>query len=97
LQQKPGIYVIYNKTTKKAYIGHTSNIRHRIRDHQWHLGKHEHANGNLNEAFVKEGLNNFDWMVFIHEELNLQNTRLGVETYIIRNWPYGVYNIKKAG
>lgn len=58
-----GIYQIRNLITNKIYIGSTSNLKNRIRDHKSYLRNRTHQNILLQRAYDKYGLNNFEFSI----------------------------------
>lgn len=59
-----GIYRITNKLNGKFYIGSTSNMRKRMREHMSNLRRGIHVNDHLQHAFDKYGEENFAFEVY---------------------------------
>lgn len=65
-----GIYVIYNKTTNKKYVGKSTNIHSRIKQHITQLNtKSKDENRHMIRAWHKYGQNDFEY--FVVEYLDL--------------------------
>lgn len=62
----PGIYKITNKINQKCYIGKSSNIYERWQYHKWYYKTEEKT---LYKAFLKYGINNFQFEII--EEIPL--------------------------
>lgn len=70
-KEKWGIYVIYNKTTNKKYVGKSKNIKKRITTHISTLNsKSKDENRHLINAWHKYGKDDFDY--FVVEYLDIQ-------------------------
>lgn len=57
------IYMILNKKNSKIYIGATTNIRERLKNHKNKLKNLTHQNRGLNKDSKKYGFNVFDFIV----------------------------------
>lgn len=55
-----GIYIIFCKTTKKAYIGLATNLNSRLRSHVSDLKHNLHVNKQLQEDYNKYGSSCFE-------------------------------------
>lgn len=66
-----GIYKISNKTNNKVYVGSSSFIQARLRQHKSHLLKNIHCNKHLQSSFNKYGLENFSFELI--EECEIDN------------------------
>lgn len=67
---KTGIYKIRNIVTNKIYIGSSTNIGKRWRDHKWHLKEGIHHNSHLQSSYNKYGLKNFIFSIEIECGVN---------------------------
>lgn len=67
---KTGIYKIKNLVTNKIYVGSSTNIKKRWRDHKWHLKEGIHHNSHLQSSYNKYGLNNFIFSIEIECDVN---------------------------
>lgn len=56
-----GIYTIRNKINNKIYVGCTNNLEKRLKYHKWKLLNNKHANIHLQKAFLKYGMENFEF------------------------------------
>lgn len=88
----PGIYVIYQVNTKEAYIGESVSLGERLKQHRTKLIKNNHPNLVLQNAFNSHGLHNFSFLVYHSDLLAHGFFRKEIETFIIQNWPYPVFN-----
>ena len=52
-----GIYLFFNKTTEKRYIGKSVNVKKRIRQHKGLLGRNQHYRFKNPQGAIVEGLN----------------------------------------
>lgn len=55
-----GVYTITYIQSGKVYVGSSSNVRHRIKEHINALNKSKHRNQHLQNAWNKYGKDNFD-------------------------------------
>lgn len=64
-----GIYKIINKVNQHYYVGSSSFIKRRWRDHKYELNKDKHDNSHLQRAWNKYGKNNFEFIIieFVEE------------------------------
>lgn len=60
---KSGIYQIKNKLNGKVYIGQAEDIRLRWIEHRHDLKKGKHVNRHLQAAYIKYGIDAFEWSV----------------------------------
>jgi hypothetical protein len=60
LETLPGIYGIVDKESGRIYVGQTSNIRNRIKDHFINLSLGFHHNTNLQELYLENKESAFD-------------------------------------
>lgn len=58
-----GIYKIQNTVTRQIYIGLSSDIIKRKKDHFYHLLNNNHDNKHLQRSFNKYGINNFQFTI----------------------------------
>ena len=58
-----GVYAITNKVNKKVYVGSSVNIPSRFRGHKKTLENGTHYNAKLQRAFVKYGIESFDFTI----------------------------------
>jgi len=56
------IYAICNSINNHAYIGQSSNVRRRWRQHRLSLERGSHGNPYLQSAWQKYGVDNFEWV-----------------------------------
>lgn len=81
-----GIYAIYNKINGKLYIGSSSELTKRLRQHLSNLKANRHTNKHLQRAYNKYGGENFEMQILakvpeneiLYYEQNLIDT-LGIE------------------
>lgn len=60
---KSGIYKIINKINGKCYIGSSSNLQKRNKQHFNSLSKNKHYNQYLQRSFNKYGISNFEFII----------------------------------
>ena len=65
---KSGIYKITNKIDGKCYIGQSSNIKKRFKDHRYDLKYNKHDNPYLQNAYNKYGKDNFKFEILCEEK-----------------------------
>lgn len=75
-----GIYKISNIITNKLYIGSSSFVQARLRQHKSHLLLNKHCNKHLQSSFNKYGLENFNFELI--EECILENVIVREQYYI---------------
>lgn len=66
-----GIYKIFNKINNKVYIGSSSFVQARLRQHKSHLSKNIHCNKHLQSSYNKYLAENFNFEII--EECTLEN------------------------
>lgn len=71
-----GIYCITNKMNKKSYIGSSSNINKRIINHKSRLKNNKHPNQYLQNAYNKNGIENFIFSILEVVENNTSKDEL---------------------
>ena len=67
-----GVYQIHNKINNKNYVGSTSNLDRRIKNHKQHLAKGCHNNRKLQKDYDTHGLDAFEFIILekcVEEEL----------------------------
>lgn len=57
------VYLIYNRSTQRFYVGSTVNLRSRIKSHKVLLKKNEHHSEKLQRSFNKHGEHNFSVVI----------------------------------
>lgn len=88
-----GVYILFNRKTKKTYIGETNNLVRRLNQHVEGLKKGSHHNYKLQKDwFFNEG-KGFSAMFYSTESLEDKDYRKNVERLLICVWPYDLYNI----
>lgn len=69
-----GIYKITNLKNNKIYIGSSSNLKQRLRQHRSFLKLNEHCNKHLQSSYNKYGIENFKFEILeTTEEQNLES------------------------
>lgn len=63
LENGSGVYAIVNSLNNKKYIGSTSNLRKRFRQHYAALIRNNHDNYHLQNAVNKYGIDKFYFMI----------------------------------
>ena len=91
-EDTPGVYAIVNLLNNKKYIGSSSSIRRRYRQHFNELSNDKHANPILQKAFNKYGQKHFGFLILETCE-NVKDTLLFIEQKYIDE--LGDYNICK--
>ena len=83
-----GVYKMENKKTGVIYIGCSTQLKRRFRDHKNNLKKNKHKNGLLQEAYNQYGLDVFEFEVIKEyppdtpfEVLEKEETRLILENH----------------
>ena len=87
-----GIYAIVNTLNNKKYVGSSSDIRKRYRQHYNELSKNSHINIHLQRAFNKYGESHFEFWILEQCE-NVKDTLIYLEQKYIDS--DGDYNICK--
>lgn len=90
LPEVSGIYAIVNTLNNKKYVGSSSNIRKRYRQHYNELSKNNHVNTHLQRAFNKYGKDVFEFWILEQCE-DIRDTLLTIEQKWIDS--DGDYNI----
>jgi len=91
---KSGIYQILDKINKKSYIGSSSNLNKRYKQHFNSLIKNKHYNDYLQYSFNKHGIENFEYKILCKcPELELIN----LEQYYIDTLKPEYNAVKVAG
>src|SRR5579863_986960 len=70
LPHTPGIYAIINTQDSKWYIGSTSDLYRRCREHFYRLRKSTHCNSYLQRAYDLHSPDCFDFQVLEHLPLD---------------------------
>lgn len=89
----PGVYAIVNLLNNKKYIGSTSSLRKRFRQHYNLLSKQKRPNVILQRAFNKYGCKHFGFIILERCE-DIVDTLLCIEQKYID--AFGDYNICKC-
>lgn len=94
------VYIIYNKVSKKGYVGSTTKHKRRFSDHLANLYRNKHSNSYLQNAWNKYGKSNFEFRI-LEEVCNSSQLLIREQYYIDTlkscNHKFG-YNIcPKAG
>lgn len=92
LPKTAGIYAIVNVLNNKKYVGSTSNLNKRYRQHFNLLSKNKHVNAHLQHAFNKYGNSSFEFWILEQCE-DITDTLLLLEQKYINS--DGDYNICK--
>lgn len=87
----PGIYKIENIKDKRVYIGQSTNVRNRLREHiKSSLGVSTIANQAVHEAMAAEGLENFTF--YLIDDCNRDNLnereKYWIDFYKSNEWGY---------
>lgn len=67
-----GVYLIHNKVNNKNYVGSTTNLDRRIKNHKQHLEKGCHNNRKIQKDYDEYGPESFEFKILeknIEEEL----------------------------
>jgi group I intron endonuclease len=93
-----GIYCIENVANSKKYIGYSTRIEVRWRNHAYYLRKNCHDNDHLQKAYNKYGLDNFIYYIIeeCEESLLFEKEKYYIAFYKTRNPEYG-YNLTEGG
>ena len=72
-----GIYKITHKESKKVYIGQSTDVKERLKDHKRRLNNNKHDNSYLQNSWNKYGENAFDFSVIeeLTKDFRLLNER----------------------
>lgn len=94
-----GIYKIINKINNKTYIGSSTDIKKRWRDHKWYLKENKHHNPHLQSAWNKYGKENFEFIVelecSVDELLSFENSFILKYNSMNRDYGYNVNDPRK--
>ena len=95
LEDKKGIYKIYNTKSKKSYIGSTEvSFRKRAKEHRWALRGNYHKNNHLQNSYNKYGEEVFDFEVI--EYLSKKEDILDCEQKYLDDTKWSdLYNINR--
>lgn len=96
IKNKGGIYSFINTVNGKQYIGSAKDFYIRLNEHL----KNKKSNSSLHHAFVKYGLNKFNWIIyeyFSYENKLISHENLvQLETNYIQAFDFStLYNMKK--
>lgn len=97
---KKGIYFIVNKINNKVYIGKTTNLEKRFREHERKLNANRHHNKYLQHSWNKYKGDNFEFVIFINNieqesTLSMLEVML-IEIFKTNNKEFG-YNLTNGG
>lgn len=70
-----GVYLIFNKTSEKAYIGSSVNIEERFNHHKSYLRRNKHGNEHLQRSWKIYGETSFEFSILetcLEEELGIR-------------------------
>lgn len=86
-QKNSGIYKIINKNNGKYYVGRSSNIEKRLKEHLYNLINNNHHNDNLQTDWNKYGKDDFEFVVVEYVEDNISLLKEYEQKYldIIKN------------
>ena len=88
---EPGIYKIENIKDKRVYIGQSTNVRNRLREHiKSALGISTIANQAVHQAMAEEGLENFTFYLIDDCDRDILNERerYWIDFYKSNEWGY---------
>lgn len=88
-----GIYIIKNKINGKIYIGSSSNINNRIKQHKYLLRKTIHKNKYLQNAWNKYGESNFEFLIIKETVLDKDSLLKLEQKYIDKMDKKLIYNL----
>jgi group I intron endonuclease len=81
-QIKSGIYKIVNKVNGKYYVGSSTNIKIRWKNHIKELNKNRHKNPHLQSAWNKYGMDNFEFNIVelcsLEDLINIEQKYLNI-------------------
>ena len=97
-ENKTGIYVIRNKINNKVYIGQSTNVNGRWRQHLSHLRRNIHHNEHLQSAWNKYGEINFEFSILELCDISCMDEleRFYISKYNSMNANFG-YNRESGG
>ena len=92
IETTPGIYKIENIDNKKVYIGQSTNVRNRLREHlKSAVGISSIANQAIHDAMAAEGIENFTFHLVddecTRESLN-EREKYWIDFYKANEWGY---------
>lgn len=97
MNYKNGVYKITNKLNAKVYIG-CGDVSDRIYKHKYYLGKRQHSNSHLQNAWDKYGEENFEFDVLVYCKKKFAKQ---IEKELIQNYSSDVpefgYNNTEGG
>lgn len=91
IMTEPGIYKIENIKDKRVYIGQSTNVRNRLREHiKSALGISTIANQAVHQAMAEEGLENFTFYLIDDCDRDILNERerYWIDFYRSNEWGY---------
>lgn len=91
IMTEPGIYKIENIKDKRVYIGQSTNVRNRLREHiKSALGISTIANQAVHQAMAEEGLENFTFYLIDDCDRDILNERekYWIDFYKSNEWGY---------
>lgn len=91
IKTEPGIYKITNMIDKKVYIGQSTNVRNRLREHlKSAIGISSIAHQGVHEAMEEEGIENFTFHLIDECEREKLNGRekYWIDFYKSNEWGY---------
>lgn len=90
-----GIYIVFNRISKKVYIGSSIDVVSRLRKHKNQLKLGKHPNRHLQLSFNKHGLESFKFTVIFQCEKDTTDNKLRQleQEFINKVKPNRLYNI----
>lgn len=92
LKGKAGVYKIENVINRKVYVGSSSNLYERRRNHFNELKKGKHHNLHLQQSFQKYGIENFVFEVLQYIEKDANKYKFREELIEIEQYWIDYYN-----
>lgn len=98
VKQESGIYCIFNIVNNKVYIGSSSNLYRRCKQHLSELKNNKHPNKHLQRAFLKYGKENFSFNVIEYVDLDflIISEQFWIDEFTAYDSKYGYNNRRKA-